>query len=126
MSKKTTAPVYAILVLAALLLVACGSGPQRKTENARCRCSGEAGAATPAGSGATSAETGRVRCTRNLDEIPDAVPKNEPLHRYANPLPWRWQDLPPVDRHRHFKQRGIASWYGKKFPRPSALGRRGV
>ena len=52
----------------------------------------------------------------NLDEIPDAVPQAEPLHRFANrPYTVLGKTYVPETRLRPFRQRGIASWYGRKF-----------
>ncbi|MEQ1590137.1 MAG: septal ring lytic transglycosylase RlpA family protein [Gallionella sp.] len=52
----------------------------------------------------------------NLDVIPSAQPKNEPLHRYAN-RPYVALGIPytPLTKVTDFHQRGVASWYGKKF-----------
>lgn len=52
----------------------------------------------------------------NLDEIPDAVPKWEPLHKPAlKPYNVLGKDYVPMTSVQPFRQRGIASWYGKKF-----------
>ena len=52
----------------------------------------------------------------NLDEIPDAVPQAEPLHRFANrPYTVLGKTYVPETRLRPFRQRGVASWYGRKF-----------
>ena len=52
----------------------------------------------------------------NLDDIPDAQPRLEPLHRFANkPYNVLGKSYVPDTGLRPFKQRGIASWYGKKF-----------
>ena len=52
----------------------------------------------------------------NLASIPDAVPKAEPLHRFANrPYQVFGKDYVPFAAHGPFRQRGIASWYGKRF-----------
>ena len=52
----------------------------------------------------------------NLDATPDAVPKAEPLHRYANrPYEALGQTYTPLTQPGNYKERGIASWYGKKF-----------
>ena len=53
----------------------------------------------------------------DIDSIPDAVPKAEPKSRYGNPESYevfgeRYYVLNSSD---DFVQRGIASWYGKKF-----------
>ena len=52
----------------------------------------------------------------NLDDIPDAEPRDEPLHRFANrPYVVLGKSYVPDTRVKPFRQRGIASWYGKKF-----------
>jgi len=52
----------------------------------------------------------------NLDAIPDAVPRAEPLHNFANrPYVVLGKSYVPETSVKPFKQRGIASWYGKKF-----------
>jgi rare lipoprotein A len=52
----------------------------------------------------------------NLADIPDAVPKAEPPHRYAN-RPYRvfGKDYAPMASAKPYRERGTASWYGKKF-----------
>jgi rare lipoprotein A len=52
----------------------------------------------------------------DLDRIADAAPRAEPLHRFANNayVVFGRQYVP--DREvRPFKQRGVGSWYGRKF-----------
>lgn len=52
----------------------------------------------------------------NLDAIPDAVPKAEPLHKYANrQYSALGKTYTPLQATGDYKERGIASWYGKKF-----------
>ena len=52
----------------------------------------------------------------DLHNIPDAVPRNEPLHRYANrPYTVLGKNYTPLTAVGNYKKRGIASWYGKKF-----------
>jgi len=52
----------------------------------------------------------------NLDSLPDAVPRMEPLHRFANrPYTVLGRDYVPATTLRPYRQRGIASWYGRKF-----------
>src|SRR6185369_10778906 len=52
----------------------------------------------------------------NLGQIPDAEPKTEPLHRYANkPYKVFGTEYVPIADARGFKQRGVASWYGRRF-----------
>ena len=52
----------------------------------------------------------------NLDKIPDAVPKPEPLRAASNrPYSVFGKQYTPQATWQPFKQRGIASWYGRKF-----------
>jgi rare lipoprotein A len=52
----------------------------------------------------------------NLDAIADAVPRLEPLNRFANrPYTVFGVDYLPATSLRPYKERGIASWYGRKF-----------
>jgi rare lipoprotein A len=52
----------------------------------------------------------------NLDAIPDAVPRTEPLHRFANrPYTVLGRDYVPATMLRPYRERGTASWYGRKF-----------
>lgn len=108
MSKKITVPVYVILALTTLLLAACGSAPQRKAEPDV--------AAAPSGGGYLSGDGPGADAPANLDEIPDAEPRSEPLHRYANrPYIALGKTYTPLTSAGAFRQRGFASWYGKKF-----------
>ncbi len=51
-----------------------------------------------------------------LDDIPDAEPKWEPIHRPATkPYVVLGKEYVPNTSVRPYKARGIASWYGKKF-----------
>lgn len=52
----------------------------------------------------------------DLHNTPDAVPRAEPLHRYANrPYAVLGKNYTPLTSTGHYKERGVASWYGKKF-----------
>jgi rare lipoprotein A len=52
----------------------------------------------------------------NLAAILDAVPRPEPLHRFANrPYQVFGRDYVPVASATPFKQTGIGSWYGRRF-----------
>jgi peptidoglycan lytic transglycosylase len=52
----------------------------------------------------------------NLEGIPDAEPRAEPLHRYANrPYKVFGTEYVPLARAQPFRQRGVASWYGRRF-----------
>ena len=54
---------------------------------------------------------------RDVSDVPNAVPKNEPPSRYGNPASYvvygkRYHTLPSS---KGYKERGLASWYGTKF-----------
>lgn len=52
----------------------------------------------------------------NLASVPDATPRAEPLHRFANrPYEVFGKKYVPLASVQPFKQRGVASWYGKRF-----------
>lgn len=52
----------------------------------------------------------------NLDAIPDASPRVESLHRFANrPYSVFGREYVPATTLRAYRERGIASWYGRKF-----------
>ncbi|MDO8891261.1 MAG: septal ring lytic transglycosylase RlpA family protein [Sulfurimicrobium sp.] len=52
----------------------------------------------------------------NLDAIPDAEPRAEPLHKFANrPYTVLGQSFTPATQLGPYKKRGIASWYGRRY-----------
>jgi rare lipoprotein A len=52
----------------------------------------------------------------NLDRVADAVPRLEPLHKYANrPYSALGRSYTPMTSLQPFRQRGLASWYGKRY-----------
>jgi rare lipoprotein A len=56
------------------------------------------------------------RVPADLDRIPDAVPKNEPLARGANqPYERFGKRYVPLTSVQPFRQTGTASWYGKRY-----------
>jgi rare lipoprotein A len=52
----------------------------------------------------------------NLDAIPEPVPRAETLHRFANrPYTVFGREYVPATSLRPYRERGVASWYGRKF-----------
>src|SRR5205807_8143674 len=74
-------------------------------------------ASAPSGSGGYYKDDGPgEKPPANIDQIADAQPKAEPLHRYANrPYQVFGKDYVPLASVQPYRQRGMASWYGKKF-----------
>lgn len=106
------------VLLVAAALAACGSSPPRSPSSTP---SSPGSAARPAPPSTPSSkyysdDGPAAETPANLDQIPDAVPKLEPLHRFANrPYTVLGQDFVPATSLRPYKERGIASWYGRKF-----------
>ncbi len=56
------------------------------------------------------------RSAAELAAVPEAVPRSEPLHRYANrPYQVFGRDYVPLATVGPFHQRGLGSWYGRRF-----------
>lgn len=52
----------------------------------------------------------------NVSNIPDAVPRNEPLSASGNkPYVVNGKTYYPLRQNQGYRERGVASWYGKKF-----------
>jgi rare lipoprotein A len=103
----------AVLIVASLVLAACGTTPHRQAETPAAPA---AATTAPSAGGYLAGDGPGANIPVDLDSIPDAVPKNEPLHRYANrPYIALGKTYTPMTVVGNFKERGIASWYGKKF-----------
>jgi rare lipoprotein A len=91
----------------------------------------EAGTPPPA-AGAASSGRGRFylddgpgdRPLAELQKVPDAVPRAEPLHSRANrPYVIFGRQYEPMTRMAPFRERGIATWYGRRYHgRPTSIG----
>ena len=52
----------------------------------------------------------------DFDKIADAQPRSEPLHRFANnPYQVFGKNYVPLRTAAAFRQRGVASWYGRRY-----------
>ncbi len=53
---------------------------------------------------------------RDLERVPDATPRIEPFHSFANrPYTALGRNFTPITDDRPIRQRGNASWYGRQF-----------
>lgn len=111
------------VVAAMLALTGCGTfGSRDAAPVARAPDSTASGTAKPAatpraGSGGYYLNDGPGdNPPANIEQIPDAVPKLEPL-RAATMRPYTvmGQTYTPMTRLAPYKQRGIASWYGRRY-----------
>jgi rare lipoprotein A len=117
--------------LALLSLVGCGTAPKLETapspvhvpKPAPGKAPAKAGPATPALPAAGSGRGGYYQDDgpgdnppENLEQVPDAEVRNDPLLPYSNrPYVVFGKTYKPITDNRPFTQVGIGSWYGKKF-----------
>jgi rare lipoprotein A len=105
-----------------LLLAACSSTPQRSTPiersaTAESNTKHETRNPKPATGGGYYLDDGPGdNPPPNLEAIPDAEPKLEPLHKFANnPYTALGQEYVPDTSFKPYKAKGLASWYGRRF-----------
>ncbi len=118
-------PRWIILALSSAILLVTGcSNPPRKSpiDSVKYSTSGGGGgsqALPPANSGRGGYykdDGPGDQIPQGLEDIPDAEPKIEPYSNRANrPYDQFGKTYTPITDNRPFKQRGIGSWYGKKF-----------
>ncbi len=97
-----------LILCAALALAACGT-PRHTPAS-------QAGGMHSGGGGYLPGDGPGVEDGARLASVPDAVPRDEPLHRYANrPYEALGARYVPLTSPGGYKEQGVASWYGKKF-----------
>ena len=94
-------------VIVCALVASCGSTPKAPDQPA----------APPARKPAYYSDDGPpLAVPADIASIPDAVPKDEPYHRFANrPYTVFGKSYVPVVNNDPVRERGLASWYGRKF-----------
>jgi rare lipoprotein A len=92
-----------------LALAGCGSSPTAPTKPSP-------PTTTAKGGGYYLDDGPEAHPPPNLDAIPDAVPREEPLHRFANRSYVALGNTytPQTERRAHSEE-GLASWYGRRF-----------
>jgi rare lipoprotein A len=105
---RTNASVSILLI--ALFIAGCGSTPKRTEPSTK-------PSTTTSKPGGYYLDDGPGdNLPANLEQIPDAIPRNETLHRGANrPYTIFGKTYVPNVSSDSFRQSGVASWYGKKF-----------
>ncbi len=102
-------PLYArssTIALVALAIAACTTTPQKR----------EPSTPPKSGGGYYKDDGPGANPPTNLDSIPDAVPRAEALHRFANrPYTVFGRQYVPATTLRPYSEHGTASWYGRKF-----------
>jgi rare lipoprotein A len=98
----------------ALALAACSSTPHREPPQREASAPAQSpGSARPGG---YYKDDGPGANPPDLDRIPDAQPRREPLHRFANnPYQVFGKNYVPLRVAGSFRERGIASWYGRRY-----------
>jgi rare lipoprotein A len=107
-----------VLLVLPVLLTACGGSPSRSSEATaeRSKLARKSGVVQKRGGGYYKDDGPGDEIPDNLDDIPDAQPRLEPLHRFANrPYVVLGKAYQPRTSLAAYQERGIASWYGKKF-----------
>ncbi|MDR0233617.1 MAG: septal ring lytic transglycosylase RlpA family protein [Zoogloeaceae bacterium] len=107
---------HAFLALALLTLSACSVQQTRpKTPSAK-PAPGASSQQTSKGGGYYKDDGPGDAIPDNLDAIPNATPRVEPLHKGASrPYNVLGKNYVPQTKIQTFRQTGIGSWYGKKF-----------
>lgn len=99
---------YFLVVASSLILIACSSSPMIKRAPSK--------PAPAKGGGYYSNDGPHANPPSNIDAIPDAVPKNEPLYKNSTKSYIALgKKYTPLQTAQYYKKRGIASWYGKMF-----------
>ena len=107
-------PALTLIAALAALLSGCGTVATRSPEIGRAP---DAQARTAPRPGGYYKDDGPGdNPPANLDAIADAEPKLEPPHRFANnPYNALGQEYVPLRRPQTYRERGMGSWYGRKF-----------
>jgi rare lipoprotein A len=106
------------LCAAAALLASCASAPRPPAVDREAKAPPSAPSPAPPrrGGGYYQDDGPGDGPTPDLERIPDAQPRAEPLNRFANnPYVVFGKEYVPERSVRTFRQRGLASWYGRKF-----------
>lgn len=118
-----------LLAAIALGLGACSSKPARVSESSSAQVAGTTSSGVICRpiqkGGAYYLDDGPGECIpADLDAIPDAVPRIEPLHPPAlRPYTVMGQQFVPRTELAPYRERGHASWYGRRFHgNPTSIG----
>ena len=125
-ARRQDSAAVALACTLSLLLAACGSQPPQPVGDA---VTGASTAVSPAptfpakkppptkrGGGFYLDDGPLDDIPVDLAAVPDAVPRSEPLHRFANkPYSVLGRDYVPLPAGAPYRQQGIASWYGRRY-----------
>src|SRR5881396_2015629 len=106
-------PRHAVFALVLAVLAGCAAAPPKSPAPSEpVPASPRAGAAP-----ASERDGAEARPPADLASVPDAEPKIEPIRAGGPNKPYAslGRDYQPFTDDRAFSERGLASWYGKKF-----------
>lgn len=104
-----------LIIIFSLMLAACSSSPTIKRSLPT--PSSKTPPSTPQkGGGYYPGDGPHANPPADIDSIPSAVPKNEPLYKYSTKAYTALgKKYYPLKSARNYKKQGMASWYGKLF-----------
>ncbi|MCB5188794.1 septal ring lytic transglycosylase RlpA family protein [Methylobacillus caricis] len=106
---------YLLPAIFSLLLVACGGGTSVKPDAGKTQTP-TMQQPVPKKGGYYLDDGPGDNPPADIDNIPDAVPRAEtPLPRANRPYSALGRRYTPMTEHSPYKQRGVASWYGKRY-----------
>jgi rare lipoprotein A len=105
----------AVLILV-LLAAGCSAPPHRPAPTAPSAAAPGPATPPPGASRYYKDDGPAERIPIDLDAVPEAVPRVEALHRFANrPYSVLGREYVPATTLKAYRERGVASWYGRKF-----------
>ena len=107
----------AVAAVVAIALAACAQTPKPEATPAAPSAAAPPSSSAPTRPGGYYKDDGPgENPPANLASIPDATPRVEALNRFANrPYNVFGRDYVPATSLRPYKERGLASWYGRRF-----------
>ena len=99
----------AVAIILAAALVGCGTAPKRDPGASKAP-------STARGGGYYLDDGPGANPPADLDNVPDAIPRHEPLHRGATrPYAVMGRDYTPMTALGPYRARGMATWYGRRY-----------
>ena len=116
LNKHLRTPMIAVAIAAHL--AGCASVTEKNAQRVQPAQTAHGDAVTPPfkGGGYYKDDGPGRKAPANLDRVPDAVPRVEALNARANdPYTVLGKAYTPMAAGEHYKEHGLASWYGRKF-----------
>ncbi len=109
-------PHAAIVIALAIAVAGCGTTAPRTDTTVERPAVGTAPSSRPRGGGYYLDDGPGDNPPPDLESVPDAVPRAEPLHRGARrPYTVMGRNYTPMTALAPYRARGVASWYGRRY-----------